>query len=133
MTHFTQHVSLVHVSALVLYQTVIRCCFCSSLRRMRLNGVLARLRHNYWQSDIPKINRTSYGITFTAMAPIFITLALGILIAISILFLECAFHRGRRVKLLNNILYWKQCTVKPRYSTTHTLRQRKSAKRSSLL
>jgi hypothetical protein len=29
------------------------------------------------------------------MAPIFTTLGFGILIAISILFLECAFHRGR--------------------------------------
>jgi hypothetical protein len=65
---------------------------------MRLSGVLGRLRQNYWQSNIPKINNTSYGITFTAMAPIFTNLAFGILIAISILFLECAFYGGRHVK-----------------------------------
>ena len=65
---------------------------------MRLCGVMDRLRQNYWQNDRPKINKTSYGITFTAMAPIFTTLAFGILIAISILFLECAFHRVRHVK-----------------------------------
>jgi len=91
LRYFTQRVGLVSYK----YQTVIRCCFCSSLRQMRLCGVMDRLRHNYWQNDRPKINKTSYGITFKAMAPIFTTLGFGILIAISILFLECAFHRGR--------------------------------------
>ena len=65
---------------------------------MRFSGVLDRLRHNYWQNDIPKINKTTYGVTFTAMAPIFTILAFGFVIAISILFLECASYGGRRVK-----------------------------------
>jgi hypothetical protein len=100
LKYFTQHVGRVNVAAPVSYksQTVTRCCFFSSLRLMRLCGVLDRLRRNYWQSNIPKINKTSYGITFAAMAPIFTALAFGILIATSILFLECAFHRGRHVK-----------------------------------
>jgi hypothetical protein len=65
---------------------------------MKISGVLYRLRQNYWQSDIPKINKTSYGITFKAMAPIFTILAFGAVIAISILFSECGFHRRKHTK-----------------------------------
>lgn len=57
-----------------------------------LSGVLHRLRQHYWKNGIPKINKTSYGITFTAMAPLFTILAFGIVIAILILLLECGFH-----------------------------------------
>jgi hypothetical protein len=59
---------------------------------MLLSGVLHRLRQLYWQSGIPRINKTSYGIAFTAMAPIFTILAFGILIAVLILLLEYGLH-----------------------------------------
>lgn len=109
-----------------LNMTVIRMCFYFSLRQMRLSGVLQRLRQNYWQNDIPRINKTSYGITFTAMAPIFIVLAFGMVIAISILFLECGFQRNMHIKLWNNML-WKQWSqnlyiASPSFCTTNKAR-----------
>jgi hypothetical protein len=59
---------------------------------MLLSGVLHRLRQLYWQNDVPRINKTSYGIAFAAMAPIFTILAAGILVAILILLLEWGLH-----------------------------------------
>jgi hypothetical protein len=59
---------------------------------MLLSGVLHRLRLLYWRNDVPRINKTSYGIAFAAMAPIFAILAFGILISVSMLLLECGLH-----------------------------------------
>jgi hypothetical protein len=71
---------------------------CCSLHDLRDNGVLKRLRVQWWKPQLPQVKSPWFTVDLYSVTPIFVLLAAGVTIAGVLLVLERKWHQHQHTE-----------------------------------